>query len=100
MRSIPENRCSVCGRDEAVDVCEGCGVPLCRKCRRMEIWGCGSEDLTVKHFCPACKENPDVNPWGAYENVFGLDEVTDLVNAGSPPETQAFRMKIRLSSGG
>ena len=100
MKSIQNKRCAVCGQQEAIDVCEGCGIPLCRKCRQMEIWGGGAEDLTVKHFCPQCKQDPEVNPWGAFEGVFGLDEVTDMLNHETQPEAPGFRMKIRLSQGG
>ena len=59
--------CEVCGRNEALVICDGCGKALCRECRCMDIWGSGAEDLTLKYFCPACKEDPEVNPWGAFE---------------------------------
>ena len=62
-------RCEICGRDEALEVCAGCGKAMCRACRTFEIWGAGAEDLSVKYLCPACKEDPEINPWGAYDAV-------------------------------
>ena len=72
--------CEICGKNEAVEACAGCGKALCRKCREMEIWGSGAENLTVKYFCPTCKEDPEVNPWGAYDKVFDLEDVVDITN--------------------
>ncbi len=60
--------CGVCGRREAFMSCDHCGKPLCPDCRRLELWGSGAEDLSAKYFCPACKDNPDINPWGAREH--------------------------------
>lgn len=80
MKAANKTLCSVCGKAEAVDTCDACGKPLCKKCRKMEIWGTGAEDLTFKHLCPACKDNPDVNPWGAVNEEFGLGEVLEIIN--------------------
>lgn len=80
MKVDETDTCAVCGAVEAVILCDHCDKPLCRECRTFEIWGTGAEDLSVKYFCPACKNNPDVNPWGAHENEFGLGEVLDIVN--------------------
>jgi len=77
---MDKKTCEVCGKNKAVDICAGCGKALCRECRKMEIWGSGAEDLTVKYFCPRCKEDPDINPWGAYDKVFDLEDVVDMTN--------------------
>jgi len=45
----------------------------------MEIWGSGAEDLTIKYLCPACKEDPDINPWGAYDKVLEAEEAKHSV---------------------
>lgn len=80
MKANEKHICAVCGEREAVTECEHCGLMLCRECRKLELWGTGAEDLSVKYFCPACKDNPDVNPWGAHTKEFGLGEVLDIVN--------------------
>jgi len=80
MLANEKSRCEICGKAEAVTQCEHCGKHLCRACRKLEIWGSGAEDLSVKYFCPTCKENPDVNPWGAREQEFSLGEVLEIVN--------------------
>ena len=59
-------RCAVCGKQIAVTACDHCGKKLCRECCKLELWGTGAEDLSAKYFCPACKADPDVNPWGAH----------------------------------
>ena len=83
---IKEKTCECCKENEAITICAGCGKSLCRQCRKMEIWGSGAENLTVKYFCPECKEDPDINPWGAYDKVFDLDDAMDMTNT--------FRMAV------
>jgi hypothetical protein len=80
MKANEKHTCEICGKAEAVTECEHCGKHMCRECRKLEIWGTGAEDLSVKYFCPTCKENPDVNPWGAYDKEFGLGDVLEIVN--------------------
>jgi hypothetical protein len=55
--------CALCGRNEAVVLCNGCGQPLCAECRIFDIWsyGCGHGDAMV--FCPKCNSDPSVNIW-------------------------------------
>ncbi|TAL32340.1 MAG: hypothetical protein EPN93_16115 [Spirochaetes bacterium] len=69
MKADKNERCSVCGKTDAKTECDHCGAPLCRDCCKLEIWGSGAEDLSARYFCPACKEDPAVNPWGAHYNV-------------------------------
>lgn len=81
----PENlRCHVCWKKQALTVCDHCGKELCSDCRELEIWGTGAEDLSAKYFCPECKDNPDVNPWGARpeESILGDDH--DLITRDIP----------------
>jgi hypothetical protein len=80
MKAINIKRCAVCGKAEAVDFCDTCGKALCKKCRKLEVWGTGAEDLSFKHLCPACKDNPEINPWGAVTEEFGLGEVLEIIN--------------------
>ena len=80
MKANEETLCAVCGRLEAVMACDQCGKPLCRDCWKLELWGTGAEDLSAKYFCPACKDNPDVNPWGAREQDAGMRPAYDVAN--------------------
>ncbi len=64
MITVTENRiCGVCGLNEAVVICNGCGKPLCRECRIFDIWcyGCGHGETFV--FCKKCNEDPQINVW-------------------------------------
>ncbi|MEN6475120.1 MAG: hypothetical protein ABFD81_13985 [Syntrophaceae bacterium] len=88
MKADEKHMCEVCGKVEGVTECEHCGKHLCRECRKLEIWGTGAEDLSVKYFCPTCKDNPDVNPWGAREQEFGLGEVLEIVNQNNENREQ------------
>jgi hypothetical protein len=69
MKEDEKQSCSVCGKEQAKTECDNCGTVICGECCKLEIWGTGAEDLSARYFCPACKDNPDVNPWGAYSNV-------------------------------
>ncbi|MBN1881157.1 MAG: 3-oxoacid CoA-transferase subunit A [Deltaproteobacteria bacterium] len=64
-----KTKCTVCGKKQARTVCDNCGAEICGDCCKLEVWGCGAEDLTARYFCPTCKEDPDVNPWGAFSNT-------------------------------
>ena len=74
------NTCRVCRKEQATTECDHCGKPLCRNCSVLEIWGSGAEDLSAKYFCPACKENSDINPWGAHISEPVRAEIIDLFN--------------------
>ncbi len=58
-------KCGVCKKKEAVMLCKGCGVPLCRDCYRFDLfaYGCGSADPLV--LCSTCYDDIDINPYGA-----------------------------------
>ena len=53
----------MCGENEAVVLCDGCGKALCVECRIFDIWcyGCGHGD--TKAFCKKCNDNPEINIW-------------------------------------
>lgn len=57
--------CRVCGAVPAIIFCDGCEIPLCRACRKFDMWqqGCGS--IPTKVFCLTCANDPRVNPWGS-----------------------------------
>ena len=80
MKSEKISTCTVCKKEQATTECDHCGKLLCRKCLVLEIWGSGAEDLSAKYFCPACKENPDINPWGAHTREPSGCEIIDLFN--------------------
>lgn len=73
-----KNICEMCGKEQATTVCDHCGKPLCKECSMLEIWGSGAEDLSAKYLCPGCKENPDINPWGAHTKEPDNGEILDL----------------------
>jgi hypothetical protein len=69
MKEDKKQICTVCGKEQAKTECDNCGTAICGDCCKLEIWGSGAEDLSARYFCPTCKEDPDVNPWGAHGNV-------------------------------
>jgi hypothetical protein len=77
MKAHETTLCAVCGKIEAVMSCDHCEKPLCRDCRKLDLWGSGAEDLSVKCFCPECKDNPDANPWGARVDDAGSNTAHD-----------------------
>jgi hypothetical protein len=72
--------CGICNDRQAIIECDGCMRPLCKKCRGIEIWRTAEEEVTIKSFCSECRDNPQVNPHGRGGKVFGLGQVTDMVN--------------------
>jgi 3-oxoacid CoA-transferase A subunit len=66
-----EKKCTACGKKQARTQCDNCGTAICGDCCKLEIWGSGAEDLSARYFCPTCKDDPDVNPWGAHSNTDG-----------------------------
>ena len=66
-----ERKCTACGKKEAKTECDNCRTAICGDCCKLEIWGGGAEDLSARYFCPTCKDDPDVNPWGASGNTDG-----------------------------
>jgi len=76
MKDNKNQKCTVCGKEQAKTECDNCGTAICGDCCKLEIWGSGAEDLSARYFCPTCKEDPDVNPWGAHGNVVEKAAVT------------------------
>jgi 3-oxoacid CoA-transferase A subunit len=68
-----EKKCTACGKKQAKTECDNCRTELCGDCCKLEIWGSGAEDLSARYFCPTCKDDPDVNPWGAHSNTDGKE---------------------------
>ena len=87
--------CEICGKYIAITCCNGCGKKLCKKCRSMEIWPAEAGEITVKIFCPHCKLDPGCNPRGSHQKVFGLMDVTDMVNQGRK-DTNRFKIKLKI----
>jgi hypothetical protein len=86
--------CGVCREREAVDICRGCGVALCRKCRRVELGRTrGEEEVEVLVFCSECSERLKEQHGEGEEAIFDLERIADMVNQGSQ---KVARFKIRL----
>jgi len=77
-----ETKCAACGKKQAKTVCDNCGAAICGDCCKFEIWGSGAEDLSARYFCPTCKDDPNVNPWGACSE-------TDVKETGGDPRAAA-----------
>ncbi|HHO75953.1 MAG TPA: hypothetical protein ENN05_05940 [Deltaproteobacteria bacterium] len=59
----------------------------------MEIYTEQTGKVTVKSFCSQCKADPGLNPQGKHEKIFGLEEVTEMVNKD---QTNSNRLQIKL----
>ncbi len=97
MRSgkIRDSLCDQCGKGIAVEVCDGCEKSLCKKCRSLEIYRTDDGEITLKCFCAACLSDPHLNPQGGHEKVFGLEDVTDMVNQGRDRNNR-FKIKLKI----
>lgn len=91
----PETVCQICSAPDALSVCEGCGKALCRKCRSMEIYGSQEQELVIRYFCLSCSKDPAVNPSMGCEKVFGLEDVTGMVNQDQP-KPGCFKIKLKM----
>lgn len=94
--STNQKTCSVCGKARAFTMCDGCLRSVCKKCRGIEIWRTMSEEVIVKSFCPQCRATLKVDQDDRSERVFGLGQVTHMVNQeqGKPGKFR-IRLKIR-----
>lgn len=88
-----EKLCEICSAKDAATTCEGCGKSLCKKCRSMEIYGSKNLEVTVKYFCPSCSKDPKINTSLDCKKVFGLEDVTGMVNQD---QSKGSRFKIKL----
>jgi hypothetical protein len=96
MKDNKNKECAVCGKELAKTECDNCGTAICGDCCKLEIWGSGAEDLSARYFCPTCKEDPDVNPWGAHGNVAG--GVNDKAAVTQNVEVKNIRVAARKRS--
>jgi len=94
MKENKNQKCTVCGKEQAKTECDNCGTAICGDCCKLEIWGSGAEDLSARYFCPTCKEDPEVNPWGAHSNVpDGMDEKTAVTQKAEGRNVRATASK-------
>ncbi|HPS93581.1 MAG TPA: hypothetical protein PK600_03865 [Deltaproteobacteria bacterium] len=52
--------------------------------------------MSIRSFCPQCRDNPEVNPQGKGRMIFGLGEVTDMVNH-EQGRGNRFKIKLKIS---
>ena len=93
---MSDNICEVCGRNDTAVGCDGCGKMLCKRCRSLEIYTEQAGEIKVKCFCSQCKFDPMLNPQSRYEKIFGLEDVTEMVNQDLP-NTNRFKIKLKIS---
>jgi hypothetical protein len=60
--------CACCGKIPAVSLCDGCQIPLCADCRKLDLWGYGCGHVDTKIFCQTCFDDIEVNPYGGKLN--------------------------------
>jgi len=59
-------QCQVCFERSSVIYCDGCGKPLCEKCREFDLWGYGCGHVDTKVFCKVCYRDVRTNPYSSY----------------------------------
>jgi hypothetical protein len=87
--------CGICNDRPAIIECDGCLRPLCKRCRGIEVWRTAEEEVTIKSFCSECRDNPEVNPHGSGGKVFGLGQVTDMVNQ-EQNKMNTFKIRLKM----
>jgi hypothetical protein len=95
MKDNKNQKCTVCGKEQAKTECDNCGIAICGDCCKLEIWGSGAEDLSARYFCPTCKEDPDVNPWGAHSNVVDKEAVTQKAEVKNVRADASKRLTVK-----
>ena len=95
MKDNKNQKCTVCGKEQAKTECDNCGIAICGDCCKLEIWGSGAEDLSARYFCPTCKEDPDVNPWGAHSNVVDKEAVTQKAEVKNIRVATSKRLSVK-----
>jgi len=88
--------CGICNERQSITECDGCLRPLCKKCRSIEIWRTAQEEVAIRSFCPECRNNPQLNPHGSGNKVFGLGQVTDMVNQ-EQGKVNKFKIRLKIS---
>ena len=55
--------CGVCGVSPSVVYCDGCEIPICDNCRKLDLWGYGCGHVDPKSFCKVCHADIKINPY-------------------------------------
>jgi len=92
-----ETKCAVCGKNQARTECDNCKTAICGDCCKLEIWGSGAEDLSARYFCPTCRDDPNVNPWGTYSDTGGKETGPDTRTAASNSRLHAEKTKAHVN---
>jgi len=96
-REGKEQVCDLCGEAPAAVQCIGCSRMLCKKCRSMEIYVHGDGEVMIKNFCAECSKDPAINPPMACEKVFGLEDITEMVNQEDHSKPARFKIRLKMS---
>jgi hypothetical protein len=56
-------KCRVCGKKEAIILCDGCEIGLCKDCRKFDLWGYGCGHVDTRVFCSTCFDDIKINPF-------------------------------------
>jgi hypothetical protein len=90
-----EKLCEICGKNMTAVTCNGCGKMICKECRSMEICTAPEGEIGLRFFCSNCKTDPKLNPQREYEKIFGLEDITDMVNQDQE-KTKRIKIKIKI----
>jgi len=61
-------KCGACNKNDAVMLCTGCGIPLCRSCYHFDLFAFGCGSATPLVLCDTCYNDIDINPYRAKES--------------------------------
>ena len=51
----------------------------------------------IKNFCAECSKDPAINPPMACEKVFGLEDITEMVNQEDHSKPARFKIRLKMS---
>jgi len=55
--------CEICQKEEFFVKCQGCGIAMCEKCYKFDLFGHGCGCVVPVYMCPICINDPHLNPY-------------------------------------